>query len=77
METIISSLISGAVAILVCIITHVATQKKTMALIEYRLDELTKRVETHNSLIDRTYKLEERTELQEHRINMLERRTSA
>lgn len=73
-ETIISSLISGGVAILVCVITQITSQKKTMALIEYRINELTKRVEAHNNLIDRTYKLEERTELQEQRLNALERR---
>lgn len=73
-ETIISSLISGAVALIVCVITQITSQKKTTALIEYRLNELSKRVEAHNNLIDRTYKLEERTELQEQRLNALERR---
>ena len=73
-ETIISSLISGGVALFVCVVTQVTSQKKTTALIEYRLSELQRRVEAHNSLIDRTYKLEERTELQEQRLNALERR---
>ena len=74
MDTIISSLISGGVAIIVCVITQVVANKKTTELLEYRLDELTKKVEKHNNLIDRTYKLEERTEVQESRITALEKK---
>lgn len=72
-ETIISSLISGCVAILVCVITQAAANRKTTALFEYQLQELTKKVEKHNNLIERTYKLEERTEVQETRISALEK----
>lgn len=50
-------------------------------LTQYRLEQLEKKVQAHNNLIERTYKLEERTELQEekikvvnHRIGDLERR---
>ena len=39
--------------------------RKAAALMEYRLTQLEKKVDIHNSVIDRTYKLEERTELQE------------
>lgn len=64
METIIASLISAAVTLAVCLITNHAQAEKTIALIEYRLDELTKAVQRHNSVIDRVYKLE--TESQRH-----------
>ncbi len=50
-------------------------------LTQYRLEQLEKKVQAHNSLIERTYRLEERTELQEekikvanHRIDDLERK---
>lgn len=50
-------------------------------LTQYRLEQLEKKVEVHNQVIDRVYKLEERTELQEekikvanHRIEDLERK---
>ena len=50
-------------------------------LTQYRLEELEKKVQAHNSLIERTYRLEELTELQEekikvanHRIDDLERK---
>ena len=53
-------------------------------LTQYRLEQLEKRVQAHNSLIERTYRLEERTEIQEerikaanHRIAGLERRVEA
>jgi len=55
--------------------------RKSGALIAYRLEQLEQKVQAHNSLVERTYKLEERTELQEekikaanHRIEDLERR---
>ena len=53
-------------------------------LTQYRLEQLEKRGQAHNSLIERTYRLEERTEIQEerikaanHRIAGLERRVEA
>lgn len=53
--TIISSLISAAVTLIVCLIT----QNKTKALIAYRLEELEKKQDKHNSVIERTFKLEQ------------------
>lgn len=58
--------------------------RKSSALIAYRLEELEKRVQAHNNLVERTYRLEERTELQEekireanHRIGKLEKEAKA
>ena len=53
--TIISSLISAAVTLIVCLIT----QNKTKDLIAYRLEELERKQDKHNSVIERTYKLEQ------------------
>lgn len=60
------------------------SNRKASALIEYRLQELEKKVDKHNNVIERTYKLEERTEVQEekikvanHRIEDLEKRAGA
>lgn len=58
METVIAAVISGAVTLVVCLINNHAQNEKTRALLEYKLDELTKRVDKHNSVIERTYKLE-------------------
>ena len=53
-------------------------------LTSYRLEQLEKRVQAHNNLIERTYKLEERTELQDEkprsaarRLESLERKANA
>ena len=43
-------------------------------LTQYRLEQLEKKVEVHNKVIDRVYKLEERTELQEEKIKAANRR---
>ena len=39
-------------------------------LTQYRLEQLERKVEVHNGVIDRVYKLEERTELQEEKIKV-------
>ena len=43
-------------------------------LTQYRLEQLEKKVEIHNGVIDRVYKLEERTELQEEKIRVANHR---
>lgn len=81
METIISACISAAVTLAVCVISNNAQQEKTRTLMEYKLEELTKRVNEHNNLIKRTYALEEKMSVHEeqikvanHRIEDLERK---
>ena len=74
METIISACISAAVTLIVCMINNHGQQEKTRALMEYKLDELTKRVEKHNSVVERTYILEEKVKVANHRIEDLERK---
>lgn len=81
METIISSAISAAVTLIVCLISNHSQNEKTRALMEYKLDELTKRVDKHNNVVERTYSLERKMKVQEeqikvanHRIEDLERK---
>lgn len=57
-------------AIVVAAISNNSTRK----LIEYKLDELTKRVDKHNGVIERTYKLEQNTALQEEKIKVANNR---
>jgi len=80
METIIAASISAAVTLIVCLINNHSQQEKTRALIEYKLDALTKRVDKHNNVVERTYALEKKSEVQaeqikvaNHRIDDLER----
>lgn len=74
METIIASVISASVALIVCLITNHAQAQKSQALIEYRLNELTKEVQKHNNLIDRTYKLEQDAALHAEQIKSVSHR---
>lgn len=74
METIIASVISASVALVVCLITNHAQAAKSQALIEYRLNELTKEVQKHNNLIDRTYKLEQDSVLHSEQIKSMSHR---
>lgn len=50
------------------------SQRKTTALVVYRLEELEKKVDKHNSVIERQYKTEEKMENVFKRIDLLERR---
>lgn len=43
-------------------------------LTQYRLEQLEKKVEVHNGVIDRVYRLEERTEVQEEKIKVANHR---
>lgn len=72
--TIISSLISASVAIIVCVITQYAQNKKTIALIEYKIEELTKKVDKHNNLIERTYQLEKDSRVHDEQIKVANHR---
>ena len=81
METIVSAIISAGAAIVVCLITQnrqamrlEAQLDKQTALLEQRLGTLSDRVEKHNNVIERTYKLEELTALQEEKIKVANHR---
>lgn len=57
-ETIIAALISGGTALIVTLITSAFQMKKTETIILYRLQELEKKQERHNGLIDRVTTVE-------------------
>ena len=66
--------------IIVAIISLVGTlfgsylaQRKTIALVVYRLEQLEKKVDKHNSVIERTCILEEKMKVANHRISDLEK----
>ena len=71
--------ISAAAAIIVCILTNYFQNKKTSALMEYKLDQLIKKVELHNNAVERLYKgerrldvIDEKVSVSNHRIDDLE-----
>lgn len=80
MTAILPSFLSAAVTLIVCLINNhyqrIETDKKhseTIALIEYRINELSDRVDKHNQLIERTYELEKRADIADEKIKHLER----
>jgi len=50
------------------------SNRKSAALMEYRLEQLEKKVDRHNQVIERTYKLEERSSVIETEIEDLKRK---
>lgn len=66
---IIVSIISGGLSLAGVIITNVNSNRKierqlevSMAITNTKLEDLTKQVEKHNQVIERTYKLEQAVE---------------
>lgn len=88
----IEAMITGAVAILVCMINnayqrsisnkqHQATletaekqHNTTIALIEYKLERLEKKVDLHNNAVERLYKVEKSLEVQDEKIRVANHR---
>lgn len=58
MESAILTAINGAISLIGIIITALVTNSIT----KYRVSELEKKVEKHNSVIERVYKLEQKVE---------------
>ena len=73
-ETIIVALITGGLALFGTLGGSYLANRKSAALIAYRLEQLEQKVQAHNNLIERTYKLEERTEIQEEKIKAVSHR---
>lgn len=79
-EAVISAIITGICAVIVSIVNSHYQASATRNLIEYKIGELTKRVEKHNNVIERMYNLEqtqavmeEQIKVANHRIEDLER----
>lgn len=66
--------VSSVVTLVVCMINNHYQQDKTRSLVEYRLTELEKKVDKHNNLIERTYKLEEENSVMKHEIKVANHR---
>ena len=74
MENILSSLISGITAIVVCVVTQIVQNGKTRALIDFRMQIIETKQDKFNNVIERTYKLEEVTALHEEKIKVANHR---
>lgn len=70
MESVIVALISGGVTLA----GVVASNSRSRAVMEERIIELTRRVEKHNCLVERTYLLERDMALVRNDVDALERK---
>ena len=59
MEAIITAIIGGVCVAVPNIIATLTSNKRSTALITYRVNELEKKVEKHNSVVERTFRREE------------------
>ena len=71
-ENLLIALVTGGVTLAVCLINNFLQQSKTRALLEYKLNDLTQRVNKHNDLLERTYRLEEQSKELTRRLDRLE-----
>ena len=69
MDSIIVAIITGGLSLVGVILTNMTSNRKierqlevSMAVTNTRLEDLTKQVEKHNQVIERTYKLEQAVE---------------
>lgn len=68
MESILVALIGGAVTLA----GVVASNSRSRAVLEQKVDELSRRVEKHNCLVERTYRLERDVALVRRDVESLE-----
>ena len=74
---IITAAMTGLVTLIVCLVNNHYQSSRTEALISYRLEQLERKVDRHNNLIERMYKVEEQTALQQDEINRHKERIKA
>jgi len=68
------TIIVAALALIGTLAGTYFANRKSAALIAYRLEELERKVQAHNNLVERMYQVEERTELQEEKIKVANHR---
>ena len=79
--TIISALIAAGAAIVVCMVNnhyqHEEVKKKhdeTITLIDYRLQQLEKKVDLHNNAVERLYTVERKLGIDEEKLKVCNHR---
>lgn len=70
MESVFVALISGGMTLAGVIVSN----SKSRAVTEQKIDELTRRVEKHNCLVERTYQLERNVAVLRNDVDSLERK---
>ena len=71
---IIVSLITSLATLLGVVLTVYAGGKRTRDILLYRIEQLERKQEQHNSLIERMYRVEERIELHDEKLKVVNHR---
>ena len=74
LDAAIAPLISAAAAVLVSVINSIYQSNTTRNLIEYKIAQLTKQVEKHNNVIQRTFQLEQKSAVHDEQIKVINHR---
>ena len=69
-STAITALISGLCVAIPSVIATISSNRKSQALIDYKIQELDKKVEKHNNIIERTYALEDEVHILEEKMKL-------
>ena len=73
-ETGIVAIAVAAISLVGNLVGSFLAHRKSTALIAYRLEQLEKKVDKHNRVIERTYQLEKRCEVIEEKIKVANHR---
>lgn len=73
-NTVIVALITGVLSLAGTLAGSYFAQRKSTALIAYRLEQLEQKVSKHNNLVERTYRLEEKAAIHEEKIKVANNR---
>lgn len=66
------AMVTALAGVLVCVISNLFTNMHTRNLIVYRIEQLEKKVEKHNQVIERTFNLETHDKIHEEQIHLLQ-----
>lgn len=69
MESVITAVVTGVLTLIGVLVSN----SRSQAVIEVKLDNLASKVEKHNSMVERTYDLEQRTAVLESEVKGLGR----
>lgn len=72
-DIVVTAIISGLCVAIPSVIATMSSNNKSNALMNYRIDELTKEVEKHNSVVERMAVVENSLKSAHHRIDELKK----
>lgn len=72
-DVVVTAIISGLCVAIPSVIATMSSNNKSNALMNYRIDELTKEVEKHNSVVERVAVVENSLKSAHHRIDELKK----